>query len=226
MQMDNKNFLIYKTKSKNAEIFMLRFGIMGTNCYIVHSDGEIMIIDSSAFYGEEKLFLLKFINKLSGNLKFIVNTHGHFDHIASNDFLKNNFPDAKLLIHFADSEKLTSPLKNRSAEFSLNVTSRQADKLLKENDKIALGNASFIVIHTPGHTKGSIAIFGEGLLFSGDTLFAGTVGTAKEYKNAYHEMIRSIKEKLLTLPDKTVILPGHMEISTIEEEKSLNPFIR
>jgi hydroxyacylglutathione hydrolase len=185
-----------------------------------------MVIDPSAFYNEEKLFLLNFINKLGGNLKFIVNTHGHFDHIASNDFLKSNFPDAKLLIHFADSEKLTSPLKNRSAEFSLNVTSRQADKLLKESDRIVVGNASFVVIHTPGHTKGSISLFGEDMLFSGDTLFAGMVGTAKEYKNAYNEMIRSIKEKLLILPDKTVILPGHMEVSTIGEEKSLNPFIQ
>ncbi len=224
--MKNSKFLIEVFKQNKTEVFMLRFGLLETNCYIVKNSSVISVIDPSAFYEEEKSFLKEFIRSLNGSLQFIVNTHGHFDHISANAFLKSNFPDAQILIHFADSEKLQSPIKNRSAELSLNVVSPDADKELKDNDIVKIGKASFKVIHTPGHTKGSIMLYGEGILFSGDTLFAGTVGTAKEYKGAFNEMIQSIKEKVLRLPGSTLILPGHMETSTIEEEKSLNPFIQ
>ncbi len=224
--MKTNKFLIEVFKENKTEIFMLRFGPLETNCYVVKNGGVTSVIDPSAFYEEEKLFLKEFIRSLNGSLQFIVNTHGHFDHISANEFLKSNFPDAQILIHFADSEKLQSPIKNRSAELSLNVVSPNADKELKDGDIVKIGEASFKVVHTPGHTKGSIMLYGEGVLFSGDTLFAGTVGTAKEYKGAFNEMIQSIKEKVLRLPDSTLILPGHMETSTIEEEKSLNPFIQ
>ncbi len=224
--MKNSKFLIEVFKQNKTEVFMLRFGPLETNCYVVKNSSVISVIDPSAFYEEEKLFLKEFIRSLNGSMQFIINTHGHFDHISANTFLKNNFPNAQILIHFADSEKLQSPIKNRSAEFSLNVVSPRADKELKDGDIIKIGEASFKVIHTPGHTKGSIMLYGEGILFSGDTLFAGTVGTAKEYKGAFNEMIQSIKEKVLMLPGSTLILPGHMETSTIEEEKSLNPFIQ
>ena len=224
--MKADKFLIEQIKKEKTRIFMLRFGILETNCYVVENHGIISVIDPSAFYEEERLFLKEFILSLNGSLQFIINTHGHFDHISANAFLKNNFPDAQILIHFADSEKLKSPIKNRSAEFSLNVVSPRADKELKDGNIIKIGEASFKVIHTPGHTKGSIMLYGEGFLFSGDTLFAGTVGTTKEYKGAFNEMIQSIKEKVLMLPGSTLILPGHMETSTIEEGKSLNPFIQ
>ncbi len=224
--MKNSKFLIEMFKENKTKIFMLRFGLLETNCYVIENSSIISVIDPSAFYEEEKSFLKEFIRSLNGSLQFIINTHGHFDHISANAFLKNNFPDAQILIHFADSEKLQSPIKNRSAELSLNIVSPDADKELKDNDIVKIGEAFFKVIHTPGHTKGSIILYGEGILFSGDTLFAGTVGTAKEYRDAFNEMIQSIKEKILMLPDSTLILPGHMETSTIEEEKSLNPFIQ
>jgi len=224
--MKPDKFLIESFEQEETKIFMLRFGPLETNCYVVRNSGVISVIDPSAFYEEEKLFLKEFIRSLNGGLQFIINTHGHFDHISANAFLKDLFPNAKILIHFADSEKLQSPIKNRSAKLSLNVLSPQADKELKDGDIVNIGEVHFRIIHTPGHTKGSIMLFGEGVLFSGDTLFAGTVGTAKEYKGAFNEMIRSIKEKVLILPDNTIILPGHMETSTIGEEKSLNPFIQ
>ncbi len=213
---------------ENAEVYVLPFGPLETNCYVLKSGGEIAVIDPSAQTVSEKEKLISFLQSLNGNIKFIINTHGHFDHISANKILKNTFKNSKIAIHEADSEMLVSPELNGSVSFGLNIVSDKPDILLQEGDYLEVGDAKLKVLHIPGHTKGSIELYDEkgGFVFTGDTLFAGTVGIAKNFKNAFSEMIKGIKEKLLVLPNKTVIFPGHNEESTIGEEKRYNPFLQ
>ncbi len=213
---------------ENAEVYVLPFGPLETNCYVLKSGGEIAVIDPSAQTVSEKEKLISFLQSLNGNVKFIINTHGHFDHISANKILKNTFKNSKIAIHEADSEMLVSPELNGSVSFGLNIVSDKPDILLQDGDYLEVGDAKLKVLHIPGHTKGSIALYDEkgGFVFTGDTLFAGTVGIAKNFKNAFSEMIKGIKEKLLVLPNKTVIFPGHNEESTIGEEKRYNPFLQ
>ena len=224
--MLNKRYFIKKFIFRNATVFMFTFGPLETNCYFLTSSGEAVVIDPSIFKKEETEYFIKFIKEQKIVPTYIINTHGHFDHIAGNNTLKNTFTDIKILIHIEDAPMLTSPQKNKSAEFNLMINSRNADILLRDGDKIEIGKSTLKVLHMPGHTKGSICLKGERFIFSGDTIFAGNVGTAKGFRNAFSTMMNSIKEKILTLPDETIILPGHMEESTIGEEKQFNPLLQ
>jgi len=207
-------------------IYKFTFGPIKTNCYVVKNKNEIVVIDPSTVGKNEEDKLISFLKLLNGELYYIINTHGHFDHIAGNTALKNTFPDAKILIHREDREKLTSPEKNGSKKFGLRTISPDCDKELENGDKISFGKTMLEVIHIPGHTEGSICLKGKGFIFTGDILFAGTVGITKEYRNVFNKMIKTIKEKILTLGDSYIILPGHMENSTIKEEKEFNPFLK
>ncbi|MEA3313669.1 MAG: MBL fold metallo-hydrolase [Caldisericota bacterium] len=215
-----------KLEINKTVINKFTFGPLETNCYVVKSNNDIIVIDPSPLKEGEKNELVDFIKSLSGKLCFIIDTHGHFDHIGGNNILKKSFPDAKILIHKEDREKLTSSKKNGSKQFGLNITSPDCDREVKDKKTINFGDCSLTIEHTPGHTKGSISLVENGFIFTGDTLFAGTVGIAREYKNAFNEMINSIKEKILILPDDFIILPGHTENSTIREEKMFNPFLQ
>ncbi len=214
-----------KLEINKTVINKFTFGPIKTNCYVVKNGNDIIVIDPGTLK-EEESELINFIKSLNGKLCFIVNTHGHFDHISGNNVLKKSFPDAKILIHKEDREKLTSSEKNGSKQFGLNITSPDCDREVEDKETINFGECSLAVAHTPGHTKGSISLTGDGFIFTGDTLFAGTVGVAREHKNAFNEMVNSIKEKILIFPDNFIILPGHMENSTIREEKMFNPFLQ
>ncbi len=224
--MEKEFFFKEKLHFGNTVIYKYTFGPLDTNCYLLENGGEWLAIDPSFFYPKEIRYITDVLNKEKVKLKYIVNTHGHFDHIAGNKLLKLKYPRSKILIHTLDAGMLTSPAKNRSKEFGVIVESPPPDILLKENNTIEFGSETLTVLHIFGHTKGSIVLKGKEFIFSGDTIFAGTVGTAKEYKNAFQLMIKGIKEKILTLEDNTVILPGHFENSTIAEERKYNPFLQ
>ncbi len=212
--------------SKNLTIWKFVFGPLETNCYVLKNGEEVAVIDPSAWTDKQKERLVSFLRSLNGSVKFIINTHGHFDHISANKILKESFADSKLTIHEEDGEMLSSPELNGSVRFGSGIVSNKADILLKDGDFLAVGIAKLKVLHIPGHTKGSIALYGNGFVFTGDTLFAGTVGIAKSFKGALDAMIKGIKEKLLPLPPETLVFPGHGENSTIGEEKLLNPFLQ
>jgi hydroxyacylglutathione hydrolase len=213
-----------KLEMLGIQIFIYKLGPLDTSTYLFEDSGSACVIDPANSNKEEDRELIDQIKKL-GELKYIINTHGHFDHIIGNRIMKNEFKNAKIVIHPLDKEKLSDPVKNGSNFFGESVISPACDMTIDEGNEIKIGKVKLKVIHTPGHTKGSISLKGSGFVFTGDTLFAGTVGIAKEYSNAFEEMIVSIKEKLLILPDTTIILPGHGETSTISEEKEFNPFL-
>lgn len=188
-----------------------------TNCYII-SDGEgALCIDPGGRAGD----IYEALAKKGLSLEKIVLTHGHFDHITGVEELREK-SGAPVLIHRLDAEYLTNPQKpfaraGREAPF------RGADILLSEGDTISIGRAAFSVLHTPGHTQGSVCLFGEGVLFSGDTLFKETIGRHDFADQA--DMKASVK-RLLALPPDTRVYPGHFEATTIGHEREHNPYNR
>ena len=155
----------------------------------------------------------------------IVNTHGHADHMAANGRLKEEF-GCPIMVHEADAHYLTDPNLNLSALFGeFEPVSPPADKLLGDGDDIRIGGLTLKVIHTRGHTPGGICLLLDNMLFAGDTLFAGSVGRTDFPNGSHEELMRSIHERLLCLPDNTAVYPGHGPATTIGEERASNPFL-
>jgi glyoxylase-like metal-dependent hydrolase (beta-lactamase superfamily II) len=208
------------------EMFLkkLVIGELKTNCYLIgcKKTKKVAVIDPG---GEDEVdLILNLLQKNNFDLKYIINTHGHIDHIAGNNLLKAK-TEALLLIHRLDADMLIDANKNFSSFMGKEICSPLADKLLEEGDEISLGTLSLIVIHTPGHTPGGISLVLNNIVFSGDTLFAGGIGRTDLPGGSSQDLIKSIKEKLLILGDDKIIYPGHGPDSTIGEERKVNPYI-
>ena len=201
-------------------------GLVETNCYIAAcpETKEAVIIDPGAFSPTEVQAVLDIVSQHGLSVKYIINTHGHIDHIAGNQALLKE-TGAKLCIHAEDSGMLASALENGSEMFGMDIVSPPPDRLLSDGDVILLGRLEIKMLHTPGHTPGGIVLLVDGTLFSGDTLFAGSVGRTDLPGGSETEIIRSIKSKLLTLPDDTKVRPGHGPRTTIGAEREGNPFL-
>ena len=208
------------------EMFLKRLvvGELETNCYLIacKRTKKAVVIDPG---GEEEVDLvLNFLQENNFDLKYIINTHGHIDHIAGNNLLKAK-TEALLLIHRLDADMLVDANKNFSSFMGKEICSPPADKLLEEGDEISLGTLNLIVIHTPGHTPGGISLVLNNIVFTGDTLFAGGIGRTDLPGGSYQDLIKSINEKLLILGDDKIIYPGHGPDSTIGEERKTNPYL-
>jgi len=202
-------------------------GSLATNCYIIicEETRKAIIIDPG-FSAEEANEILNEIVKNGFKVEKIINTHGHFDHIIGNDILKA-LTKAKILIHKNDASMLLDPSKNLSRMLGRDIISPKADRLVEEGEIIKVGDLELKVIHTPGHTEGSISLFceKEKVVFTGDTLFAGSIGRTDLPGSSFEEIMHSLKEKLMNLPDETVVYPGHGGKTTIGREKGKNPFL-
>ncbi len=193
-------------------------GEMGVNAYIVADPAskDALIIDPGADYPKIK----KIIDKYSLKPKYIINTHGHGDHIGADD--KFNLP---VLIHRLDGEFLSSPIKNLSAYFGFSLKMPKPERFLEDKEKIEIGSIALEVIHTPGHTPGSICLKYGNILFSGDTLFYEGVGRSDFPDSNEKDLFKSIKEKLFTLSNETIVYPGHGSKTTIGHERKNNHFL-
>lgn len=200
----------------------LPLGIYQANCYILHDEktNETAVIDPGGDFSVIK----SYIEANGLKVKYIILTHGHGDHIGALKELKN-YTHAIVCIHREDQEMLKSSRINLTVLMGYPDISMKPDKLLEDGDILELGDTKLNIIHTPGHSEGGVCIYCEDSLFSGDTLFAGSIGRTDLKGGSFNEIITSIKDKLLVLPDDTAVYPGHGASSTIEIEKRKNPFL-
>jgi glyoxylase-like metal-dependent hydrolase (beta-lactamase superfamily II) len=209
------------------DIEQMKLGFMDVFCYIVSctKTREALVIDPA---GDEERVADR-IKEKTLNLKYIVNTHGHPDHTCGNAKLIS-LTHAKIIMHEADDEMFSSPQGQAHAREWGFTPTPPADIRVKDGDTIAAGDVSLEVIHTPGHSPGGICLFGDGNLFTGDTLFVGGIGRTDLPGASMGQFMTSIKERLLVLPGDTIVWPGHdygsKPSSTIEEEKKNNPWLK
>lgn len=209
------------------EIIKLILGNLGTNCYVVIDEQtrKSAVIDP-ADYGKELKYVLE--NNNISSVDFILLTHGHYDHIWGVKDLKNDYPDAKIAIHSLDEECLRDEqksLKDTSVYALQPKLNLNADVILEESDVIKLGSLELEVIHTPGHTPGSICFVCSDVIFSGDTLFCKTVGRTDFLGGNMDDMLKSLK-KLGSLKGDYKVLPGHSIETSLEMERHHNRYMR
>jgi len=184
-------------------------GWLSTNCYVVGCEEtrEAAVIDPGMESKAEAEPIMDFIEQNSLHVKCIINTHGHPDHVAGNALMKEA-TGAPILIHESNPEHV------------------QADRKLRDGEVIQVGTLKLVVLHTPGHTPDGISLLGDNVVFTGDALFAGSVGRTDFAGGSYEELMRSIKTKLLPLPDSLKVYCGHGPPTTIGNEKRHNPFLQ
>jgi len=205
---------------------MFTVGRLFTNCYFVGCEQtkETIIIDPSFDAQLEAERVFKFIDSNALVLKFIVNTHGHPDHTCGNGIIKKKF-HIPILIHEHDAHMLGKSSGMIAGFFGFENSSPPADMLLHDGDTLKFGKITLEVIHTPGHSRGSISLLGEKEVFTGDTLFAGSIGRTDFPESSQHDMTLSLR-KLANMPTQLVVYPGHGPMTTIAEEKRGNPFLQ
>jgi glyoxylase-like metal-dependent hydrolase (beta-lactamase superfamily II) len=201
----------------------LAVGPIMANCHIVACEEtrRAAVIDP----GDEADRILMALAEEKLTVQFIVNTHGHFDHVGANRRLKDA-TGAELLIHASDAPMLEG-LPRAAAAFGLSAeSSPPPDRTVADGETFTAGNISFTVLHTPGHSPGGISIHADKAVFVGDALFAGSIGRTDFEGGDFHTLISSIKKKLFPLGDDVTVYTGHGPATTIGQEKQTNPFLR
>ena len=205
----------------------LVLGDFQTNCFCVRQNEEVsdcLIIDP----GMRAEVLVQMLQEKGYTPVEILLTHGHADHIGGVESLRQHWPGVRVSIHKDDAGMLTHPADNLSLMAGVMVQARPAEVLLNSEDSYyEAAGLRFKVLHTPGHTPGGICLYAsdDDILFAGDTLFAGSVGRSDFPGGDHRVLIDMIRQKLLILPEKTVVYTGHGDATTIGHEKESNPFL-
>ena len=208
-------------------VTMLTVGSLLTNCYVIWCEDtqEGVVIDPGFDREDEAETILRITREKKLIVKSIVNTHGHPDHTCGNRAVKNAL-GASILIHELDADMLKAAGKGIGTLFGFHSVSPVADGFFHDGDVIKFGKIGLRVLHTPGHSPGSVCLVVEDCVFTGDTLFAGSVGRVDLPGGSGTELETSLREKIAVLPDKFILYPGHGPKSTLDEEKRCNPFLQ
>lgn len=215
---------IIKKEGYRLKYYQLPLGALGTNCYILEDGkGECVIFDP----GGEGAKLIQFLKNKSLKPIAILLTHAHFDHIGAVDEVRDAY-QIPVYLHKKEEKWLGSAALNGSSSFMMgSITQKPADVIIEKEDTLQIGNFTFEMFETPGHSPGSVSYYvrDAGYIFSGDVLFQGSVGRTDLAGGSMDVLMKSIHEKLLTLDDQTIVFPGHGGLTTIQDEKDYNPFL-
>lgn len=199
-------------------------GALQANTYLAVDEktNEGFIVDPGGY----NKVLTKEVRDNDVNIRYIILTHGHSDHICGVNEHKAEFPDAKIVAYKDEEAMLENPNLNQSPGFGVPYSTK-ADILVSDGDELKVGDVTLKFIHTPGHTEGGMCIYVKEAkaLFSGDTLFRQSIGRTDFPGGSYKEIMDSIRKKLFLLPDDTNVFPGHMGTTSIGFEKENNPFV-
>lgn len=210
----------------NIKIF--QFNPIGENTYVLYDETkECVIIDAGCYFQDEKVLLLDFIVDNDLVVKYLLNTHLHFDHVLGNSFIKEQF-GLDTLANKEDQFLLDGlPAQMKMFGFQPISDTPKIGKYIDENDVIEFGNQKLKVLHVPGHSPGSVVFYNAeaGYIIAGDVLFRSSVGRTDLTGGNHSQLIDNITRKLLILPPQTVVYPGHGPSTTIAEEMKNNPYL-
>jgi hydroxyacylglutathione hydrolase len=212
-----------RIKMGHMKYEMIVVGALETNCYLVYCEETLAcaVVDPGA--DPEKI--IRKLSELDLKPSILINTHGHVDHVGANKDIKEKYT-IPLCIHSADSKMLDNILASAMGLFLGAKKSPKPDKFLEDGESIPIGHSHLEVLHTPGHSPGSISLSGDGFILSGDLLFCGGVGRTDLPGGSWDVLEDSIRRRIFRFPDDTIVLPGHGPSTTVGQEKIANPFIR
>jgi len=200
-------------------------GLLQTNCYVLYNQQKECIIFDPGAEGDK---LIGYLEKEQLHPQAILLTHAHFDHIGAVDEVRQYY-NIPVYVHERESRWLTDPSLNGSQLFmnGRSIIASPPDRIIKEEDVLSIDAFTFKILETPGHSPGSVSYYVKEIntIFAGDTLFQGSIGRTDLPGGNHEQLLNSIEEKLLTLPNDTLVLPGHGPVTTIEKEIQFNPFI-
>jgi glyoxylase-like metal-dependent hydrolase (beta-lactamase superfamily II) len=199
-------------------------GSFQENCWVIGNrrTGEAICVDP----GDEPDEVLAMARDMGVRIKYIANSHAHIDHILGVGPIREA-TGAKFLLHAGDLELARNTAAMAKGRMGLDIPNPpDPDAFLDDGDEIAIDGLKLKVLHTPGHTRGSVCFYANGIVFAGDTLFQGSIGRTDLPGGDYDEEMASIVDRLLLLPDETIVLPGHMGQTTIGHERQRNPYVR
>ena len=205
------------------DVITLPVGDLETNGYILHEQNDAVVIDPGA---EPNVFIRHIQEKKLEPLAILI-THGHADHIGAVRELRSEYPAAEVVCHPLDAAMLNNPDRNLSVHFGAHLKVGEPTQLVDDGDTLEYGSIRLCVIHIPGHTRGQVVFYHEAehLLFAGDTLFADGIGRWDFPGGDGGLLIKSIREKLLSLPGDTTVYPGHGPSTTLAKESETNPYL-
>ena len=209
------------TAAPPLRVYGMEVGPLAENTYIVeHVESRKAAVVDPGDEGEE---ILERIAERGITLDKILLTHGHFDHVGAVRTLRER-TGARIHVHPEEVERMRTAGR-QGGMFGLSVQNPPApDVLVREGDTVELGDQEFRVLHTPGHTPGHVTFLTGGMAFVGDLIFAGSIGRTDLPGGSFDDLIRAVREKIFTLPDRTVLFPGHGPATTVGEERRSNPF--
>lgn len=216
-----------QSKKAAPTVRVVTSSLFEENAYLVSlaGEGDCIVVDP----GLEPDRIVEELEAAGLTPVAILNTHGHADHIAGNEAMKEQWPEAPLVIGAGDAWKLTDAVGNLSAGFGMPIVSPPADQTVNEGDVVEFAGIRWTVFDTPGHSDGHVVFVATELspmiVLGGDVLFAGSIGRS-DFPDGDHEtLLNSIREKLFPLPDDAVVLPGHGPATTVGRERRTNPFL-